>query len=458
MKPIVFLGPTLPIEEARAELDALYLPPVAQGDVYRAALHRPPAIGIVDGYFDWVPAVWHKEILWAISEGIPVYGSGSIGALRAAELWPFGMQGVGDIFCGLRDGILEDDDEVALMHAPAGLGFAPLTEPMVNVRATLDRAEMDRVITPGTRRRLEALAKSLFYGDRNWPAIIARGRADGLPETELDALSEFYPAGRIDQKRLDAVAMLRLMRERLGQPGSQHVNFHFEHTGLWEQVRRSAGELEIAQDASARLLLNEELLDELRLEGNTWQSFYERALVRLTLLAEARLQCVSVNEDELLKATIEFRRERNLITPDELERWIVQNRLDHHGFLALMRQRAIVAAVKQQAGPTILGEILNEMRLQDRFEALNARCRDKRQCLGEWDAPGASNDGSNPDSLSDEMLVAWYARERLCTAIPEDVNSYARSLGFSGSADLLRALRREWRYQQAVAKRSAGRM
>ena len=84
---VVFTGPTLPADQARAILpDALYLPPVAQGDVYRAAGHQPQAIALIDGFFEHVPAVWHKEILWAMAQGIHVFGSSSMGALRAAEL------------------------------------------------------------------------------------------------------------------------------------------------------------------------------------------------------------------------------------------------------------------------------------------------------------------------------------------------------------------------------------
>ena len=83
----VFLGPTLPADQARAELpSAVFLPPVSQGDLYRVALRGPRAIGIVDGYFHRVPAIWHKEVLWAMSRGIHIYGSASMGALRAAEL------------------------------------------------------------------------------------------------------------------------------------------------------------------------------------------------------------------------------------------------------------------------------------------------------------------------------------------------------------------------------------
>src|ERR1700745_3074106 len=98
MTSIVFIGPTLAPEEVAAAGDFISLPPVSQGDVYRAARSRPRAIGIIDGYFSGAPSVWHKEILWALSRGIAVFGSASMGALRAAELHPFGMRGVGRIF------------------------------------------------------------------------------------------------------------------------------------------------------------------------------------------------------------------------------------------------------------------------------------------------------------------------------------------------------------------------
>jgi hypothetical protein len=64
----VFTGPTVSAEDGAAELDAIFLPPATQGDVYRAALRRPRAIGVIDGFFERVPADWHKEILWAMSQ------------------------------------------------------------------------------------------------------------------------------------------------------------------------------------------------------------------------------------------------------------------------------------------------------------------------------------------------------------------------------------------------------
>ena len=71
-----------------------------------------------------------------MAQGIHVYGAASIGALRAAELDVFGMRGIGRIYEDFRDGVLEDDDEVAVLHGPEELGYPPVTEAMVNIRAT----------------------------------------------------------------------------------------------------------------------------------------------------------------------------------------------------------------------------------------------------------------------------------------------------------------------------------
>ncbi len=103
MTAYVFAGPTISRDEvARRQPTSICLPPVAQGDVYRVAQGRPGAIGIIDGYFEGALSVWHKEILWAMAEGIHVFGSASMGALRAAELHAFGMRGVGPIFEAYR--------------------------------------------------------------------------------------------------------------------------------------------------------------------------------------------------------------------------------------------------------------------------------------------------------------------------------------------------------------------
>ena len=90
----VFLGPTLGWDEAaRCSTPSTSRRPLTV--TLHAVRRGVRVIGLVDGVFERVPAVWHKEILFALSEGVHVYGAASMGALRAAELDTFGMRGVG---------------------------------------------------------------------------------------------------------------------------------------------------------------------------------------------------------------------------------------------------------------------------------------------------------------------------------------------------------------------------
>src|SRR5208282_5153215 len=200
-----------------------------------------------------------------------------MGALRAAELHNLGMRGIGRIFETFRDGVLEDDDEVAVVHGPAEIGYLPASEAMVNIRATLALTEAKGVLSPGSRRALEAFAKALFFADRNWPALLAGAAAHGVLESEVAALRDWLPEGRVDQKRLDALEMLAAMRETLAAGEPLSCGFHFEWTYLWDAfVARS--------EASGRAptALGQLVLDELRLEGpDAYRLMEAKALLRM---------------------------------------------------------------------------------------------------------------------------------------------------------------------------------
>jgi hypothetical protein len=216
MSAIIFAGPTLP-PSARAPEDASlgWRPPVKQGELLQAALMRPAIIGVVDGYFEVTPTVWHKEILWAMAAGIHVYGAASIGALRAAELDVFGMRGIGRVYEDFRDGVLQDDDEVAVLHGPAELGYPPLTEAMVNIRVTLGAAAHGGVLPPELAARLADIAKALFYKERTYEAVLQAAAVSGFPEGPRRDFTAWLPHGRVDQKRRDAEAMLTAIRTHL---------------------------------------------------------------------------------------------------------------------------------------------------------------------------------------------------------------------------------------------------
>lgn len=240
--PVVFLGPSLARTSAAALLDADYRPPCAKGDVYMAAAEGPPAMGIVDGYFQSRPAVWHKEILWALSRGIPVYGAASIGALRAAELCDYGMVGVGLVFERFRSGEVLGDDEVAVQHGPEELGFPALNTALVDIEATLDRALDDGVIGAGFAETCRSIARESFFPDRRWDRILGRLGADARWQRDCRCLARWLREGTLSVKAADAAAMLARMAgdSRAGWPAPR-VEGEFRETLLW---RRMVAEIE----------------------------------------------------------------------------------------------------------------------------------------------------------------------------------------------------------------------
>jgi hypothetical protein len=229
---VIFAGPSLPPAVRPSDPALEWRPPVKQGEVYRAALARPAIIGIIDGYFEVTPTVWHKEILWAMTQGIHVYGSASIGALRAAELAPFGMIGVGRVFAAYRDGSLADDDEVAVLHGPEALGYPAVTEAMVNICATLERALADGVVARALASRLGEIGKGLFYKERSWEAIFRRAAAAGLPPEPLAELAAWLPSRQLNRKQADALEMVAAIRAHLAAGVTPlAVAFRFQDTG-----------------------------------------------------------------------------------------------------------------------------------------------------------------------------------------------------------------------------------
>jgi hypothetical protein len=248
-RAVVFAGPSLPPSTAPSDALLDWRPPIRQGDLYKAALSRPALIGIIDGYFEVVPTVWHKEILWTMAQGIHVYGAGSIGALRAAELAAFGMTGVGNVYRKFRDGVLTDDDEVAVLHGPPELDYVALTEAMVNVRATVDEGLRLNLLEPATGATLVRIGKEMFYKARTYNAILAAVVEGGLAPDALARFVAWLPQGRMDQKRLDAFAMVQAMRDHLeGGVTPLETAYAFAHTFAWEEARQGA-EAELEAEA-----------------------------------------------------------------------------------------------------------------------------------------------------------------------------------------------------------------
>jgi hypothetical protein len=296
----VFLGSTLTPAAAKAHLDAVYLPPVEQGDVLRLLEDRPRVIGIVDGLFRTVPSVWHKEILVALERGVHVFGAASMGALRAAELSAFGMRGVGRIYERFADGILEDDDEVAVAHGTAEHEFVELSVAMVNVRDALALAVDAAVLDPAEGEALVRHAKETHYARRSFDALVHHAKTL-WPKEKATALARFFASYGPTLKQRDAIEMLRAIAEFVAtDPPPRRGAMRVERTVFLDALRAEALERRAprrAVDEAASMAA----------AGVPLWALRKEALAQILARdATARLG-VAVSEDELAEAWRHFR-------------------------------------------------------------------------------------------------------------------------------------------------------
>lgn len=428
---VVFLGPTLSHDDARDVLDAEYRPPAAHGDVLRAALRRPRAIGLVDGVFERVPAVWHKEILFALSEGVHVYGAASMGALRAAELDAFGMRGVGTVFRAYAEGVLEDDDEVAVAHAGAEDGFRALSDAMVDVRATLAAALAAGVVCEETAEALVERIKATFYAER--ALVAALDRAD----EEHERLRAWLPDGRVERKREDALELVHAIRHDL-EDGLEpfRPTWALQRTRYWEEARRSvelAGSNASGPTADAAL---EAVLDEARLHPDGYRRLADRSLLTALARNAAASAGVDVSPWAHEAALEEERRARGLLEPEDVDTWLDESDLDRADLPEIGRRLAVLRWARDAHRDAVVGEMTLAVRSDDTYAGLAGRAERKREVLA-----SLPSDRATP---GDEELVAWYFRERLGQEVPLALDAWATANGWRHVTELVRALRSEW--------------
>ena len=205
----VFLGPSLDVETARTILPANYYPPVQLGDVYRLLATGVELIVVIDGVFYASTPVWQRELLAALDFGITVIGASSMGALRAVELSPYGMIGIGKVYEWYAEGKIYGDDEVALLHASGDYGSRKLSEPLVNMRYNIERACSQGVIDEHQGKDILDSMTEMYFGRRTYDLLFESPPFIKLPSSEQTRLKKFMSDKREDVKRLDAVEALQ---------------------------------------------------------------------------------------------------------------------------------------------------------------------------------------------------------------------------------------------------------
>ena len=428
---VVFLGPTLPLDEAAERLDADYRPPARHGDLFLAAREGPTAIALVDGAFDAVQSVWHKEILWALDRGVAVYGASSMGALRAAELAPFGMTGVGEIYGAFGTGALEDDDEVAVAHAGRDDGWRPLSDAMVDVRATLRRAVDLGVVNEEVAGRVAARVKATPY-----PRRLLATALDGTVEAER-ALGAWLPDGRVHQKRLDALALLdRVASDQSHGAKPARSSWTFPRTVYWEDAQRA---LEREADQLGGEVPEPPLLDELRLDPKRFEVLADQAEAAVATARYAAVAAASspwahqVALTDVLLAS-------DLSGSADVDGWLDGRDLDRTDLVALAERTRRSRWIRSTARDDFHAELLRAARVTPGYADLRRRAAAKVALLA----------GVPPDVPDDANLLQWYFVDQLSQVVPGALDAWCRCAGWVDTGELVRALRREWVYRGMI--------
>ena len=206
---VVFGGPSIHgIDDALLEGLEVRAPALC-GDLLRAVHDGAKVIGLIDGVFESVASVWHKEILFALSRDVAVLGSSSMGALRAAECRAFGMIGVGAIYEDYAAGRRCADADVAVSHAPAELGFQPLSLALVDAEYTLNALKGSGALSAQDHAAALASARSMHFKDRTWNTLITGAFPE---ERHASALVELVTSVHHSRKTLDAGELLTLLQ------------------------------------------------------------------------------------------------------------------------------------------------------------------------------------------------------------------------------------------------------
>lgn len=208
MRAVLFVGPSLDPGVAAAVFPGEVLPPIKRGDIDALiAQSRPPdIIGIVDGAFLQTMAISPKEVLRALDRRIRVYGSSSMGALRAVECMPFGMIGIGRVFELYASGEIDADDEVAITF-DGDTGRA-LCEPMVNLRISLRAAAEAGIVSEATAERVTSIAQASHFPARSHARLLHAAREEINAVDHAALVAWFAGSDAPNQKRADALELI----------------------------------------------------------------------------------------------------------------------------------------------------------------------------------------------------------------------------------------------------------
>jgi len=431
---IVFVGPTLSRTEAESILTARYLPPARQSDILSVVSKLDPkVICLIDGEFGQSLSVWHKEILFALEKGVKVFGASSMGALRAAETWKFGMIGVGRIFEQYRDSLLTDDDDVALTYAPAELGFINITLPLVNIQATLERAVACGLVTNVLSRKVEETSKRLHFSARDISTICARGKLSAL---EAKIVETLFAENYVDQKKIDAISLLQIV----GQ-------FDTAANSVIPPVELNRSKCFLTQFQQDRWsyvndgqVTQRQICKHVALHHPGFETLRTKALWRALLVQFSNICGIEPTEDDVNKERDLFWGGLRVFSSQQRATWARDNDFPLEAIDIRLSEEAAIGKlerwlVTKQGGAEITEFVLAEIKASGDFPNWAQGCIDKMSLAMTKNTLATSE--INELDLT-ELVRSHHVQTKW--KIPADIHEWIERSGFSDSEELRREL------------------
>ncbi len=342
---------------------------------------------------------------------------------------------------GFGTGILTADDEVALLHGSEEHGYRPMSVPLVNVRASLERGVADGIIDAALRDRVVEIARSIQYRERQVSSILSHCEHSSIRGDALERVRRTLIDGYVDVKKDDARELLRTVRRRLDEPlaTSPAVPFDFNHSGGFDglynadrRVRRGGVDVSL-QSIAEHVALYAPDFEELRASS----------LHRAICLFFASLVEVRLAESDLTDERRRFVQNRGLGTPEALEKWLSQNDMSHDDFEDFLREEAVCARLRRwilEIGQFDRGakQLLDELRRRGRYPEWADRAAEEALTASYY----SELPEYEPIKSQDPAALALQHGHRCGVYVTGDATAWSEERGFENVVGLEAALRR----------------
>lgn len=382
MKVTLFGGAYITEDETKAIIDIDYRPPAGHADIISLIYNDRPDIIILSHAVIPGISVWHTELLEAMNLGVRVYGTGGLGAVRAAELSSFGMIGIGEVFRQYKAGEIEDDDEVYFRSDGFGDHDIRLSEPIVNLRATLKPAVSDHIISENDFQNIIHIAKEIYYEDRTVDNIFSLARERGFDTHLIHKLGLLIQNHYIDQQKLDTIETLkqvsRLKDSDLDRELPPRHEYDLFFDALYERDRK-------VKTGNTQIPLYT-LSDYLSLHYPEMESLSSQALNRQIVAMLASVVKINLDDAEIMIEEARFRKKYNLTDDNKFAEWLKNNDISKDDFFVLMKKNAEIKKVQAWFSLRLgfkknTRHLLEELLMKNEYYEWKLKCANRQRLL-----------------------------------------------------------------------------